>query len=253
MKKWHALLPNSAIILMLVLIVLLNLISSYFEVAVLTKAMTLVIIPILILIYFYRQRIMANIFFTIFVLYFLGILFNVLDQFSLSSKLSESCFLGAYALLVFLMIGKLKHVKFEGLVSWYLIVILLVNTYFLYMMFTVVQDGFKDSVILTLLVSRGVALLIIGFLAFAIYLSKETSQSILFLTIVCCFIFSDVLSFITSMYIHFWLFEGIQNILQGGGLLLFCFYVYNHQEIANTSDKKTTKSFSLSKNVPVES
>lgn len=253
MKKWHALLPNSAIILMLVLIVLLNLISSYFEVSVLTKAMTLVIIPMLFLIYFYKQRIMANIFFTIFILYFLGILFNVIDQFSLSPKLSEFCFLGAYALMVFLMIGKLKHVRFEGLVSWYLIVILLINTYFLYMMFTVVQDSFKDSVILTLTVSRGIALLIIGFLAFAIYLSKETAQSILFLTIVCCFIFSDVLSFITSMYIHFWLFEGIQKILQAGGLLLFCFYVYNHQEIANALEGKDSKPFSLSKHVAVES
>ena len=253
MKKWHSILPNWAIIVMLSLIVTLHLCSSYYGFSLITELTALAIIPTLLVIYFYKQQVMANIFFTIFILYFLGMIFNSFDHFALSSKLSESCFLGAYALLVFLMIGKLKHVKFEGVVSWYLMVILLVNTYLIYTMFSMVQDSFKDSVILTLTVSRSIALLIIGFLAFAIYLSKETSQSILFLAIVCCFVFSDVLNFITTMNVHFWLFEGIQKILQGGGLLLFCIYVYNYQEIANTIIEKTSQPISQSKPITVAS
>lgn len=252
MKRWHGLLPNWAVIGMLTLIVTLNICSSYYGFSLITKLITLAIIPILFAFYFYRQRVMANIFFTIFTLYFLGMLFNALNHFSLSSKLSESCFLGVYALLAVVMIGKLKQVRFEGLISMYLVVILLVNTYLMYMMFTTVKESFIDSVILTLTVSKGIALLIMGFLAFAIYLSRESSQSIIFLTIVCFFVFSDVLSFITSMYIHFWLFEGIQKILQGAGLLLTCVYVYNHQEIANGLRNKTTERISQSNKIPVE-
>lgn len=234
MKRWHSLLPNWAIVVMLAVIVTFNLVSSYYGLSLMTKATTLAIIPLLLVTYFYRQSVMANIFLVMFILCFLGTIFNTFDHIGLMSKLSESCFLGAYALVIFVMMGKLKHVKFEGLVSMYLILILLVNTYLMYSMFSLVKDSFMDSVILTLTVSRGIALLIMGFLAFAIYLSKESSQSILYLSIVCCFVFSDVLNFITSMYIHFWLFEGFQNILQAVGLLLFCVYVYNSQEVANS-------------------
>ena len=252
MKRWHAILPNWAIITLLALIVSLNLISSYYALSFLTKAVTLATIPLLLTFYFAKQRIMANVFFVIFFLYFFGLFFNVFENFHLSSKFSESYFLGAYALLVFVMIGKLKHMKFEVLVTCYLIVVFLVNSYLMYLMFVAIKDSFEDNVIFTLSVSRGIALLVMAFLAFAIYLSRETSQSILFLTVVCCFVFSDVLSFISTMYIHFWLFEGIQKILQSLGLILSIMYVFNYQEITTCLVRsRILKRNSQSNQVPV--
>ena len=165
MKKWHNLLPNWAIILMLALVVTVNIISSYFGFSLLSKVTALAIIPMLLLNYFCRQRFMANIFYTIFILYFLGILFNALDQLSLSYKLSESCFLAVYALLSFVMVGKLKSVKFERFVSVYLILILLVNSYLMFTMFSALRDNFPDSVMFTLSVSKGIALWLIRFWA----------------------------------------------------------------------------------------
>lgn len=244
-------LPNWAIILMLALIVAFNFSASYCGFSLLGKIVALAIIPVLMVNYFLRQRAMANMFFAIFILYFLGLLFNVLDYLSLSSKLSEFCFLGVYAILAFVMIGKLKYVRIEGLVSIYLVVILLTSSYFMYIMFSMVKDSFTDSVIMTLSIGKTMALLLMSLLAFAIYLSKETSQTILFLTIVCCFVFSDVLSFITTMYVQYWLFDGIQKILQGAGLLLFCFYVYNHQEMTSSFRKFTSKTISRSKHIPI--
>ena len=241
MKKWHSLLPNWAIITMLTVIVIFNFSFSYYGFFFLSKAVTLVIIPLLLAVYFYRQRIMANIFFTIFFLYFLGMLFNALDHLSISAKLSESFFLGVYFLFIIVMIGKLRDVKFEGLVSTYLIVSFLVNAFFMYVLFNAFKDSFADSVILTLSISKGIALLIMAFLAFAIYLSRETAQSIIFLVIACCFVFSDVLSFITTMYIEYWLFDGIQKIVQVVGLLLSYIYVYNHQVISNGFSKDSIR------------
>ncbi len=253
MKKWHGLLPNWAIIVLLALIVAVNIISSYFGILSLTKIFALAIIPVLLLSYFYRQHFMANIFSTIFILFFLGILFSALDHLALSSKLSESCFLAVYALLAFVMFGKLKEVNFGGLVSVYLIVILLVNSYFMYIMFSSAQDSFADSVIFTLSASKGTALLLMSILALAIYLSKETSQSIIFLSIVSCFVFSDVLSFIAAMYVQFWLFEAVQQILQSGGLLLFCIYVFNHQELEKSFIRTKSKPISQSKQITFQS
>jgi hypothetical protein len=241
MNTWHPLLPNWVISVMLALIIVLNLISSFYGIPTLAKTTALIVIPLLMLFYFYKQKLMATVFFTILVLAFLSILFRTFEGYNLFSKFSESSSLAAYVLIVFVMLGKLKDVKFEGLVSWYLVLIVIVNTYLMYAMFESVKDSFQDSVVLTLTVSRGVALLIMGFLAFAIYLSQESTQSILFLTVVCCFVFSDVLGFITSMYVDFWAFVAIHKILQATGVFLFMLYVYNHHQTSKVvvAHKKT--------------
>ncbi len=254
MERWHALSPNWATTLLLVLIVSLNLLCSYYGLSVVTKTTALTIVPIVLTVYFYRQKIMANIFSVIFMLYFFGILFNAVGHLGLSSKLSESCFTGAYLLMIFVLLGKLKDVKLERFVSWYLAVVFFISTYLLYLLFTGLKDSFQDNVILTLMVSKGVALLVMAFLAFAIYLSKETAQSIIFLIVVCCFVFSDVLGFITTSYIQFWLFEAVQRIFQSLGLILACIYVFNHQEAeTNTNGRKVFKSISRSNQMSVQS
>ena len=187
-------------------------------------------------------------------LYFFGILFNAVGHLGLSSKLSESCFTGAYLLMIFVLLGKLKDVKLERFVSWYLAVVFFISTYLLYLLFTGLKDSFQDNVILTLMVSKGVALLVMAFLAFAIYLSKETAQSIIFLIVVCCFVFSDVLGFITTSYIQFWLFEAVQRIFQSLGLIFACIYVFNHQQAeTNTNGRKVFKSISRSNQMSVQS
>lgn len=254
MKRWHALFPNWTTTLLLVLIISLNLLCSYYGLAVVTKTMALAIVPILIMVYFYKQKIMANIFSVIFMLYFFGIIFNAADYLSLSSKLSESSFTGAYLLMVFVLLGQLKDVKLERFVSWYLAVVFLISTYLLYLLFTGLKDSFQDSVMLTVMVSKGVVLLVMAFLAFAIYLSKETAQSIIFLIVVCCFVFSDVLGFITTSYIQFWLFEAVQKIFQSLGLILTCIYVFNHQQAASgTVRGKVFKPISSSNQISVQS
>ncbi|HUH27018.1 hypothetical protein [Gelidibacter sp.] len=254
MERWHALCPNWALTLFFVLIVTLNVLCSYYGFSVVTKTMTLSTVPIVLILYFYKQRIMANIFSVIFALYFLGIIFNAFDQFSLSTKFSEWCFTGAYLLMVFVMLGKLKGVKLEGFVSWYLIVVFFISTYFVFLLFTGLKGSFQDTVILSLMVSKGVVLLVMAFLAFAIYLSKETAQSIIFLTVVCCFIFSDVSGFITTSYVQFWLFEAVQSIFQSIGLFMACIYVYNHHQPATRiNGRKVFKSISHSSQMSVQS
>lgn len=232
----HALLPNLITFAILALVVILNFVSSFYGSAIWSKSLAIAVVPILLLFYFHKEKLMTNIFFVIFILSFLGIVFKTFDGFEFCSKLSESFFIGAYGLILFVMLGKLKAVKFEGLVSWYLLTVFLVNTYLMYMMFNSVKDNFQDTVILTLTVSKGVMLLGMGFLAFAIYLSRESGQSILFLTVVCCLVFSDVLGFITTMYVDFWFFAALGNILQALAFFLFCIYVYNHQQKAKAFD-----------------
>jgi hypothetical protein len=242
MNKWHKLIPIWMLIALLGLMLLAGFLTSTENVSILTKVTKLLIIPFLLIFYFSNKSYMANVFFTIFLLTFLGDIFSVFNFNDMVEKLSKSMYLGSYLLLIFVLIGKLKRVKFEGLVSLYLIVVLIINTYFMYLFFDVVDDSFSDSVNLVLYVSRGITILVMGFLAFAVYLSKETTQSILFLTMTICFVFSDVLIYINELYVHYWLFESFEVVLHAIGLIILYNYILNHHDIIKKYSKSEGKS-----------
>jgi hypothetical protein len=231
MNRWHILIPNWVIITLFCAVLLLNFTASYEGFAMISKITKVVVVPLIIIYFFSKRNYMANIFFTIFLLMFFGDVFSVFNVNEFVSKLSKTAYLGSYLLLVLVVIGKLRRVKFEGLISWYLILIFALNTYFMYVLFKIVQNNFTDSVNMVLYISRGITILIMGFMAFAVYLSKENAQSILFLSMAFCFIFSDVLFYISDLYVFYWLFEFFERILHIVGLFLLYVYVFNHHEI----------------------
>ena len=67
-----------------------------------------------------------------------------------------------------------------------------------------------------------------SFVAFTVYLSRESKQSIIFLAMSFCFVFSDVLYYINSLYVYYWLFEFFDRGLHLIGLVLLLIYVTNH-------------------------
>lgn len=248
MNQRRKLIPNWIFFILLSLVMISGFFTSIETTDIITKVTKLLIIPFLLILYFSHKNYMANVFFTIFLLAFLGDIFSVFNFNSLVDKLSKAMCLGSYLLLVFVLIGKLKRVKFEGLISWYLIVVFVVNAYFMYLFFDVVESNFSDSVNLVLYVSRGITILLMGFLAFAVYLSKETTQSILFLTMTICFVFSDVLIYINELYVYYWLFDSIVLILHAIGLFLLYSYVLNHHNIIKLHKKPSEDRSTISAN-----
>lgn len=229
--------PNSVLILLLLAIFLINGFAAYFEISLVSKITKFLSVIVLLSLYFTVRNRMANVFLTIFLFSFLGDVFGVFHIGELSDKLSTTFYLGSYSLITFVLLGKLKRIKYEGLVSVYLIVVLLLNSYFLYVLYGVVKDNFSDSVNLTLSISHGIAIIAMTFFAFAVYLSQETTQSIIFLVMVFCFAFSDVLNYICDLYVYFWAFEFIANMLHLTSLILLFTYVYNHHKRVKVKSK----------------
>lgn len=192
------------------------------------EIVSLLLIPVLVTIYFYRKHYMANVFFTIFLIMFLGRVFDVFSVNDLMNNLSEAFYIGAYLLLIFVLSGKLKRVKFEGVVTIYLVIVFLVNVYLFYALYDALKTSFYDKLQLLLFVFKGIVLLFMAFTAFMVYLSNESKQSILFLTMVFCMMFSALLKSIHTMYVYFWVFEWVEYILLSLSLILFFKYVENH-------------------------
>ncbi|WP_152611486.1 hypothetical protein [Psychroserpens damuponensis] len=180
---------------------------------------------------------MANVFILTFLVFFIGDAFSVFEFGELSSKLSKISYLGSYVLLICVLLGKLKRVKFEGLVTVYLAVVLLLNSYFLYILYGVAKNNFVDHANLLIYICHGIVIIALTYFSFAVYLSRETAQSITFLLMVFCFAFSDVLHYICGMYVYFWVFEVFEHMLHIAGLFLLYKYVYDHHT-NNYSDKR---------------
>ncbi len=243
MKRVNSVAPNRVLVLLMLAAFLFNGISIYNENALIPNITKFTSIIVLLTFYFVLRKRMANVFLTIFLFSFLGDAFDVFNFGDLSDKLSKTFYLGSYSLLIFVLFGNLKRIKYEGLVSVYLILVLLLNSYFLYILYGVVKDSFSDNVNLVLSICHGIVLLAMSFFAFAVYLSKETTQSIIFLVMVCCIVFSDVLNYICNLYVYFWMFEFMGNMLHLMSLALLYTYVYNHHKIINVKRKELSDSY----------
>ncbi|OUS00700.1 hypothetical protein A9Q86_08035 [Flavobacteriales bacterium 33_180_T64] len=237
MRKKYKLKPNMALVIVLVLLLLSSSIAVYFDFIIVSKIAKLISVTILLTFYFCQLNKMANVFLTIFFVFFIGDAFSVFEFGDLAYKLSKSMYIGAYLLLVFVLLGKLKKVKFEGLVTVYLVLVLLLNTYFLYALYSVAKENFVDTINLVLYICHGITLIAMMYFAFAVYLSRETAQSITFLLMVFCFVFSNALNYICNLYVYYWIFEVFEGVLHTSGLFLLYKYVYDHHTNRN-SDKR---------------
>lgn len=237
MRSIQKLKPNQALVIVLVVLLIGYSLSYIFDFSTLPKIIKLVTVTILLTFYFCQLNKMANIFLTTFLVFFLGDAFFVFELGDISLKLSKAAYIGAYALLIFILFGKLKRLKFDGIVSVYLILVLLLNSYFLYALYGVAKDNFVDDVNLVLYVCHGVTLIAMTFFAFAVYLSRETAQSITFLLMVFSFVFSDVLNYICQLYVYYWIFELFESILHMSGMFLLYKYVYDHHTITNRDQR----------------
>ena len=235
MSKTQKLRPNMALVLVLFALLLSASIATYFNLIIVPMVAKLITVTILLTFYYCQLNKMANIFLTIFIVFFVGDALSVFDFGELSSKLSKSMYIAAYLLLIFVLLGKLKKVKFEGLVTVYLVLVLLLNSYFLYALYGVAKENFVDNVNLVLYVFHGITLIAMTYFAFAVYLSRETAQSITFLLMVFCFVFSDVLYYICNLYVYFWVFEVFEGALHTAGLFLFYKYVFDHHTNRNSN------------------
>lgn len=231
MKQVYSAAPTGVLVMVLLSIFAINGAATYLEFTIVPNIIKFVAVIVILTVYFARQLKMATVFLTVFLLLFLGDMTTVFNVGDVTYKISKSFYLGSYLLLIFILMGNFKRTKFEGLVSIYLGLILLLNTYFLYTLYAVIKDNFSDSINLVLYICHGITLIAMGFLAFAVYLSKESTQSIIFLVMVFCLIFSDVLNYICDLYVYFWVFDFVGEMLHLASLWLFHKYVSNHHKI----------------------
>ncbi len=246
MKNALTLKPNFILVATLAVVILCSGIATYFGSVLVPQTVKLITITILLTFYFCQLNKMANIFLTTFIIFFIADAFSVFSFGEVMVKASKGLYITGYILLVFVLLGKLKKIKFHGFTSLYLIFVVLLNAYFLYVLYGAAKDNFVDQTNMILYILHGVTLIALMYFAFAVYLSKETGQSITYLLMVFCFVFSDVLHFINTLYIYYWLFEVFERTLHILSLYLLFKYVYDHHTLANKEQRMNFSEYFIS-------
>lgn len=91
-----------------------------------------------------------------------------------------------------------------------------------------------DQVELGFFVAKSLALLLLVFLSFVVYLNTDSKPSIVFLMGAMCFGFADILYYVSNYYIYSWSFVMLDRVLHVFGL----FFVFNYMIGYNRRLKK---------------
>jgi hypothetical protein len=208
----------------LFLLIVLNIIGSVSEDALFLQSTKPLFIPVFLIFFFIKNK-SISIPFILFLLYsFLGDSASMFFSNDIFLKASSVMYFLSYLCLVGFVFPKFKFEGLNKVITIYLIIVVLINMYFLYVVYGILKTIIPDSLEVFLFGMKSISLIVLFIIAFGVYLNSETKQSILFLIMALCFVFSDILNYVSQYYVYHWSFLMFDRVLHVLGL----FYLFNY-------------------------
>lgn len=209
----------------LLLLITLNVFAAYSENPLFLNASKALFIPFFLIAFSIKNRIVNLVFIAFLVFSFFGDasgLFLANDSVTMSSN---TMYLFSYIGLIVLSVSRFKLADIDKVVGFYLLGILLINGYFLYTLCRMLSALIADGTEMMLFGTKSMALILLVFISFAVYLGKQSKASILFLIMAICFAFSDVLDYVVHYYVYNWSILMIDRLLHIAGLFFAFKYI----------------------------
>ncbi|MFB9057891.1 hypothetical protein ACFFU9_14185 [Mariniflexile ostreae] len=215
----------------LVLVVIINTIAYFTDSILVLNLINIFFIPALLIGYFLK-RIGTSV---LLVLGFLGVFLGDVAFAFTNYGLLEKSYNLMYIIGCFCLIGavwsKFSFIKMDKVVGTYLMLMFLISAYFLFVFFGLVKSNSPDSAEILFVTLKSACLLIMSFIALAIYLIKESRASILFLMLSMCFLSSKILNDISLYYVYDLRLAMLDRTLHLlGFLFLFKYIVVSNRE-----------------------
>ncbi|KFB02151.1 hypothetical protein IA57_00470 [Mangrovimonas yunxiaonensis] len=182
-------------------------------------------VPVFFLFFYVKQRAVGLVFLFFYLFSFLGDFLSVFHINQSVVEFSGLFYFLSYLGLIFYAFTRLKTIAFDKVIGLYLLLVLAVNSYFLYELFWMLQFSASGAFQVGLYVLKSSSLVALLFVSFVVYLNNDSKQAITFLIMALCFVFSDVLYYIINYYIYNDVFAVIERVLHLAGLLFLYKYV----------------------------
>ncbi|WP_345006900.1 hypothetical protein [Snuella lapsa] len=213
----------------LLLVIVASVIGIVFGNAFVLQLIKLTFLSTILLFFLIRQNRVCALLIAFFSFSFLGALFSIVGM----DEVYERIFgLVGYLCLVGITIPKFKLYKLDKIIRAYLLVVFLINTYFVYVLYGVLKAVMVDLVDVTLFAIKSMSLIVLVFVAFGVYLHTETKQTITFLMAGMSFAFSTVLEYINFYYVYNWAFVLLGKVLFAFGIyLIISFMIQQNKKV----------------------
>ena len=237
-KHWINKNSNTIFLCVLSLLILLNVAATVSENELFLRLTKPLFVPVL-LTYFFRRHKYLNVIIAFFLLFsFAGDIASVFPENLILVKVSSLAYCLSYICLISVAVMRVKTLNFDKIIGVYLVVVFAINAFLLFKLFNVLKHYIPESAEITLFGIKSVSLIILAFVSFVVYLNNDSKKSILFLMMALCFVFSDVLFYISNYYLYNWSFVMIDRVLHGIGLFFLIQYII---EVNRSRKKKLVK------------
>ncbi|PKQ44862.1 hypothetical protein [Confluentibacter flavum] len=216
----------------LLLLITLNVFAAYSENPLFLNASKVIFIPFFLIAFCIKKRIVNLVFIAFLVFSFFGDASGLFLVNDFGTTSSNTMYMFSYIGLIVIGASKFKLVNIDKVVGFYLLGILLINGYFLYSLCSMLNALITDGTEMILFGTKSMALILLVFISFAVYLGKQTKASILFLIMAICFAFSDVLEYVVHYYVYNWSILMLDRLLHIAGLFFAFQYIIETNKVS---------------------
>jgi hypothetical protein len=224
-NNWFKLTYNKVFSLALLLLMVINVIGSLTDNALIMKTAMPLFIPVYLIFYFIQFNSLRIVFIAFLLFSFLGDTSSMFFSDESLIQASSILYLLSYLYLIIMAAPKFKITEVDKLIGAYLFVVFIITLYFLYIIYSIMQTVIANQTEVLLFGVKSLALIILTFVSFGVYLNTQTKQSVLFLTAVVFFCLSVILNYINLYYLYNWSFVLLQRILYAIALYVIFKYI----------------------------
>lgn len=226
---------NKVLFFALLVLVGINILGIYSEDVLLLQTTKALFIPALLSLFLFKHKVLNLPLISFFIFSFLGDISLAFFENEILTKASSVFYFLSYMCLIGIVISKFNFFKIDKVVGAYLVLVFLINTYFLFTFYGILKAVVPDSLEVILFAVKSVSLVLLLFLAFGKYLAKDTQSSILFLMVALCLVFSTILNYVSIYYVYSLNIAVLERVIYAVGIYLLLNYVLEKRK---TSIKK---------------
>lgn len=225
MKNLFALSFNKIFFGVLLLLVTANILGAYSGDVLFLQTTKSLFIPALLIFFLLKYKKLHIAFALFFVFSFFGDVSLAFFESDMFIKVSSIFYFLSYLILIGVVISKFNFFKIDKIVGVYLVVVFLINAYFLYIFYGILKAVVPDNLEVLLFGIKNISLIILTFLAFGKYLANDTKPAIIFLMVAMCLVFSMALNYVSLYYVYNWSFVMLERIIYAIGIYLLLNYI----------------------------
>ncbi len=237
MKELYPLSFNKIFFGALLFLVTVSVLGIYSEDVLFFQMTKALLIPVLLIVFFMKNKRLSFGFISFFMFSFLGDASLIFFENEVFIKISSTFYFLSYICLIGIAVSKFRFFEIDKVIGAYLIVVFLINAYFLYTLYGILKAIVPDNLEVLLFGIKNISLLLLIFLAFGKYLAKDTKSSILFLMVALCLVFATILNYVSLYYVYSWSFVMLERVIYAVGIYLLLLYVMEKSKRSASLDK----------------